>query len=219
LFFSSLLVHFPLIPAFCHFQRFPLSHHTIGQTGSFLSFGYKHLWEALHVGHFPLVRTRKTGYSLTATRRAHSVGFLFNVVFLGLDCYLFAEHLACQLTMRYESRFNSPTQTGIECQQDTLSGDDKSYPRTSGMSVIAVLVLGSIGLAEKAGHGVETRTRQSCPRSQEVVLCLRSKRTCTPHRPASPPPTRESGRTWTVGSSPTLQASLGRSTPTVDPGT
>jgi hypothetical protein len=59
--------------------------------------------------------------------------------------------------MRYESRFNSPTQTGIECQQDTLSGDDKSYPRTSGMSVIAVLVLGSIGLAEKAGHGVETK--------------------------------------------------------------
>jgi len=42
---------------------FPLSiHHTIGQTGSFLfSLGYKHLWEALHVGHFPMVRTRKTG--------------------------------------------------------------------------------------------------------------------------------------------------------------
>jgi hypothetical protein len=31
-------------------------HHTIGQTGSFLfSLGYKHLWEALHVGHFPTV--------------------------------------------------------------------------------------------------------------------------------------------------------------------
>jgi hypothetical protein len=77
--------------------------------------------------------------------------------------------------MRYESRFNGPTQTGIECQQDMLSGNDKSYPRTSGMSVIAVLGLWRIGLAEKAGHGVETRARQSCPRSREVVLCLRSK--------------------------------------------
>lgn len=45
----------------------------------------------------PLDRTRKTGYSLTATRRAHSVGFLFNVVMLEPGCYLFAELMACQV--------------------------------------------------------------------------------------------------------------------------
>jgi hypothetical protein len=103
--------------------------------------GYKHLWEALHVGHFPMVRTRKTGYSLTATRQAHSVGFLFNVVMLLLGRYLFAEHMACQLTTRYDSRFNGPTQTGIECQQDMLSGNDKSYTGIWYVAVIAVLVL------------------------------------------------------------------------------
>lgn len=109
------------------------SYHRPDRVFSF-SLGYKHLWEALHVGHFPMVRTRKTGYSLTATRRAHSVGFLFNVVMLelGFAISLLSSWHAKFIT-RYETRFQWPAQTGIECQQDMLSGDDKSYTRASGM--------------------------------------------------------------------------------------
>ena len=75
-------------------------------------------------------------YSLTATRQALSVGFLFNVVMLERGCYLFAEHMACQThhEIRF-SRFIRRAQTGIECQPDMLSGDDKSYTQTSGMSL------------------------------------------------------------------------------------
>ncbi|KAF1918976.1 hypothetical protein BDU57DRAFT_125341 [Ampelomyces quisqualis] len=74
--------------------------------------------------------------SLTATRRAHSVGFLFNVVMLERGCNLFAEHMACQTQHEVRfSRFIRRAQTGIECQQDMLSGNDKSYTRASGMSL------------------------------------------------------------------------------------
>ncbi|EAT80846.1 hypothetical protein SNOG_11802 [Parastagonospora nodorum SN15] len=60
--------------------------------------------------------------------------------------------------MRYESRFNGRTQTGIECQQDMLSGDDKSYTRASAVSVHkAERVKG------ESGTKVETRARQPCP--------------------------------------------------------
>lgn len=71
----------------------------------------------------------------------------------------------------------------------------------------------------RVGRGVETRARQSRPLSQEVVLCLRSKHTCAPTALLPSPRTGEPGGTETVGSSPTLQASLRRSTPSVDPGT
>jgi hypothetical protein len=141
--FSPLFSYISFDTCFCHLFSDSLLSSIIPSARPGLSFlfGYKHQWEALHVGHFPMVRTRKTGYSLTAMSQALSVGFLFNVVMLGLGCYLFAEHMACQLTTRYESRFNGPTQTGIECQQDMLSGNDKSYTGIWYVAVIAVLVL------------------------------------------------------------------------------
>jgi hypothetical protein len=64
----------------------------------------------------------KERYSLTATSRVTRV---FCLMSLMIGLHLFTEHgMPLMMGLRVRSR---STQTGIECQLDTLGGDDKSY--------------------------------------------------------------------------------------------
>ncbi|KAF1938565.1 hypothetical protein EJ02DRAFT_19661 [Clathrospora elynae] len=163
-------------------------------------------------------------YSLTATRRDTRWGFLLFVFvqcrffFLGRMRYLFVElvgmprpHDLTRCTFMI-----APAWTGIECQLDRPRGGDKSYTCICDAAGIARLCCerGTGWTGGKQLRGVETRARPwrlwlsgSGPLLAEQTLAKAPVSICGPLS------TRKAGCTETVGSSPTLQASLERSTP------
>lgn len=148
------------------------------------------------------------------------VFLFFNVVFL-LDGYrhLFVEPVACHDSYELtRSTFtNLPTWTGIECQLDMPSGNDKSYTRICDAAVIARLWLLKEDWVARARQVVWGRDRSTPVASLTLGRWSSACGANTFSRAlcafCQPQPIRIY---WMLrdlwGSSPTLQASLERST-------
>jgi hypothetical protein len=94
---------------------------------------------------------------------------------LGPGCYLFAEHMACQLNTRYESRFDGRTHTGIDCQQDAERRRQKLYTGIWHVAVIAVSVQKGDQVRGEGRTWGRDKGTPAVLALTGVVLCLRSK--------------------------------------------